>query len=97
MNIDRKCEPPMEHCVFNDVLWSDPHPEGAPGICINRRRGCGLYFGPDALGQFLDQHELDFLVRSHEGPDCIPIPEGVPCSRIVHNRCQLLLTSGDGR
>eukprot|EP00667_Euglena_gracilis_P014544 EG_transcript_15083 len=75
-SVDRHREPPDEQCTLNDVLWSDPHPEGGPGLSLNRRRGCGLFFGPDATAAFLDASGLRLLVRSHEGPDCIAMPEG---------------------
>eukprot|EP00668_Euglena_longa_P000457 GGOE01000579.1.p1 GENE.GGOE01000579.1~~GGOE01000579.1.p1 ORF type:complete len:306 (+),score=83.71 GGOE01000579.1:110-1027(+) len=74
--IDRHREPPLEECTLNDVLWSDPHPEGSLGLSLNRRRGCGLYFGPDTTAIFLDSSGLRLLVRSHEGPDCLPMPDG---------------------
>jgi serine/threonine-protein phosphatase 5 len=74
--VDRHREPPDQPCALNDVLWSDPDPVGSPGLGINRRRGCGLYFGPDVLQRFLDDHGLRYLVRSHEGPDCVVISKG---------------------
>ncbi|TMW50216.1 hypothetical protein DOY81_004717 [Sarcophaga bullata] len=47
-----------------DIMWSDPqHNEG----CLpNSLRGAGTYFGPDITKNFLEQHKLDYLVRSHE-------------------------------
>lgn len=45
-------------------MWSDPQPN--EGCVSNRLRGVGSYFGPDVTNTFLKQHELDYLVRSHE-------------------------------
>jgi diadenosine tetraphosphatase ApaH/serine/threonine PP2A family protein phosphatase len=47
-----------------DVLWSDP--QAADGCCPNTLRGAGTYFGPDITKDFLERHNLNLLVRSHE-------------------------------
>ncbi|OHS94311.1 Ser/Thr protein phosphatase [Tritrichomonas foetus] len=50
--------------VFADMVWSDPSSE-VKGYTPNGR-GCGYLFGSDALAKFLDENNLDILIRSHE-------------------------------
>lgn len=50
--------------VFTDLVWSDPDDE-IEGFCPSTR-GCGYMYGSDALLSFLDNNDLDLLVRSHE-------------------------------
>jgi serine/threonine-protein phosphatase 5 len=50
-----------------DVLWSDP--QSCEGITDNYLRGCATYFGPDITREFLRDHGLHLMIRSHEGPD----------------------------
>ncbi|XP_078250606.1 serine/threonine-protein phosphatase with EF-hands 2 [Pogona vitticeps] len=59
-----------------DVLWSDPIPQN--GCRVNDDRGGGCYFGPDVTEKFLQKHNLQFIIRSHECK-----PEGYD---ICHNR-----------
>ncbi|KAM7355408.1 retinal degeneration C isoform 2-T4 [Cochliomyia hominivorax] len=47
-----------------DIMWSDP--QHNDGCLPNSLRGAGTYFGPDVTRNFLEQHKLDYLVRSHE-------------------------------
>jgi serine/threonine-protein phosphatase 5 len=60
--IDRVREPPEEG-LMTELLWSDPSP-------LNGRqpskRGVGVTFGPDVAHRFLDDNNLDYLIRSHE-------------------------------
>jgi len=61
-NLDRVKEPP-DSGIMCELLWSDPiksngrHPS---------KRGVGLSFGPDVAHRFLDENNLELLVRSHE-------------------------------
>ncbi|XP_058980041.1 serine/threonine-protein phosphatase rdgC [Musca domestica] len=47
-----------------DIMWSDP--QHNDGCLPNSLRGAGTYFGPDVTRNFLEQHKLELLVRSHE-------------------------------
>jgi serine/threonine-protein phosphatase 5 len=60
--IDRFKEPPDEGLMC-ELLWSDPSP--LPGRTPSKR-GVGVAFGPDVTRKFLEQNNLDLLVRSHE-------------------------------
>ncbi|XP_057536294.1 serine/threonine-protein phosphatase 5 isoform X1 [Amaranthus tricolor] len=63
--IDRFCEPPEEGLMC-EVLWSDP--QHLPGRGPSKR-GVGLSFGPDVTERFLQDNNLDLVVRSHEVKD----------------------------
>jgi serine/threonine-protein phosphatase with EF-hand domain len=49
--------------LLEGILWSDPSPQ--PGIHPNSR-GCGVLFGPEITRDFLERHDLLYLIRSHE-------------------------------
>ena len=61
-------EDPPRVSIVSDLLWSDPGPDDI-GIKLNTDRGSGLVFGGDTLRDFLKQHRLTVLMRSHEGPN----------------------------
>jgi len=61
--INRVREPP-ENGPMCDLLWSDPV-EGANGRHPSKR-GVGVGFGPDVTKNFLEQNNLELVVRSHE-------------------------------
>ncbi|XP_047055681.1 serine/threonine-protein phosphatase 5-like [Lolium rigidum] len=63
--IDRFCEPPEEGLMC-EILWSDPQPQAGRGPS---KRGVGLSFGADVTKKFLDDNNLDLVVRSHEVKD----------------------------
>ncbi|KAL5582610.1 hypothetical protein UlMin_015052 [Ulmus minor] len=63
--IDRFCEPP-ETGLMCEILWSDPQPQLGRG---SSKRGVGLAFGPDVTKSFLQENNLDLIVRSHEVKD----------------------------
>ncbi|XP_073284032.1 serine/threonine-protein phosphatase 5-like isoform X1 [Primulina huaijiensis] len=63
--IDRFCEPPEEGLMC-ELLWSDPQPQLGRGPS---KRGVGLSFGPDVTKRFLQDNNLDLVVRSHEVKD----------------------------
>lgn len=63
--IDRFCEPPEEGLMC-ELLWSDPQPQLGRGPS---KRGVGLSFGADVTKRFLQENNLDLLVRSHEVKD----------------------------
>ncbi|XP_027134299.1 serine/threonine-protein phosphatase with EF-hands 2 isoform X2 [Larimichthys crocea] len=47
-----------------DLLWSDPMPQD--GCTPNEVRGGGCYWGPDITEDFLNKHNLQLIIRSHE-------------------------------
>ncbi|KAA8525026.1 hypothetical protein F0562_011336 [Nyssa sinensis] len=63
--IDRFCEPPEEGLMC-ELLWSDPQPQPGRGPS---KRGVGLSFGADVTKNFLQENNLDLVVRSHEVKD----------------------------
>ncbi|WOL14145.1 serine/threonine-protein phosphatase 5 [Canna indica] len=63
--IDRFCEPPEEGLMC-ELLWSDPQPQLGRGPS---KRGVGLSFGADVTKRFLEENNLDLVVRSHEVKD----------------------------
>ncbi|KAL3502844.1 hypothetical protein ACH5RR_037293 [Cinchona calisaya] len=63
--IDRFREPPEEGLMC-ELLWSDPQPQPGRGPS---KRGVGLSFGADVTKKFLQENNLDLVVRSHEVKD----------------------------
>jgi len=53
--------------LMQNVMWSDPQPD--EGVCPNEDRGCGVRYGPDVVRKFLADHNLRYLIRSHEPVD----------------------------
>ncbi|KAF8725573.1 hypothetical protein HU200_020107 [Digitaria exilis] len=64
-SIDRFCEPPEEGLMC-ELLWSDPQPQLGRGPS---KRGVALSFGADVTKKFLQDNNLDLIVRSHEVKD----------------------------
>mmetsp|Transcript_11281 Transcript_11281/g.19266 ORF Transcript_11281/g.19266 Transcript_11281/m.19266 type:complete len:575 (-) Transcript_11281:122-1846(-) len=59
--IDRHVEP--DSGLMAEMLWSDPQKENGIGPS---KRGIGVAHGPDVTKRFLDNNNLQLLVRSHE-------------------------------
>jgi len=49
--------------LVQGILWSDPTDE--MGLAMSDR-GAGYTFGPDITKDFLDRHDLKFIIRAHE-------------------------------
>ena len=60
--MDRYGQPP-ESGPLNDILWSDPMDE--PGFAPSPR-GVTRTFGPDVTERFLNNNNLELLIRSHQ-------------------------------
>lgn len=69
-----------ENDVIEDLTWSDPAISFGDTREPNFLRRAGTLFGPDVAKQWLDQHNLDMVVRSHqcvpEGAEVIPLGDG---------------------
>jgi serine/threonine-protein phosphatase 5 len=63
--IDRFREPPDEGLMC-ELLWSDPH--SGTGRAPSKR-GVGVAFGSDVTHRFLQENNLELVVRSHEVKD----------------------------
>ncbi|GBG69021.1 hypothetical protein CBR_g3721 [Chara braunii] len=46
-----------------ELLWSDPQPDNGRSPS---KRGVGVAFGPDVTSRFLQENNLELIVRSHE-------------------------------
>jgi len=61
-DLSRPCDVP-EVGLLCDLLWSDPAP--VQGWAENDR-GVSYIFGADVVTSFLEQHDLDLIVRAHQ-------------------------------
>ena len=50
--------------IFTDIIWSDP--DQTIEEFVPNDRGCGYFYGTVALDRFLNNNDIDLLVRSHE-------------------------------
>lgn len=62
-DLKRPCDVP-DMGLLCDVLWSDPAPN-VTGWAPNDR-GVSFVFGADVVANFLDEHDLDLIVRAHQ-------------------------------
>ena len=51
-----------------DLLWSDPDADISGWA--ESSRGVAYTFGADVVGQFLEEHDLDLIVRAHQVVEC---------------------------
>jgi len=64
----RKCHRPMElpdTGLVCDLLWADPS-EHTNGWTPNSTRGVSVCFGADVVKEFLENQDLDLVVRAHQ-------------------------------
>lgn len=67
----------MEELV-QGIMWSDPAAEDG---LVENERGAGVEFGPDITRDFLDRHNLKYIIRAHE-----PVEEGTKLDDIGDGR-----------
>ncbi|XP_067830990.1 serine/threonine-protein phosphatase 5 [Heptranchias perlo] len=60
--IERNRQPP-DSGPMCDLLWSDPQPQNGRSVS---KRGVSCQFGPDVTSRFLEENQLDYIIRSHE-------------------------------
>uniref|UniRef100_F7BJP0 Serine/threonine-protein phosphatase n=1 Tax=Ornithorhynchus anatinus TaxID=9258 RepID=F7BJP0_ORNAN len=60
--IERNRQPP-DSGPMCDLLWSDPQPQNGRSVS---KRGVSCQFGPDVTKSFLEENQLDYIIRSHE-------------------------------
>jgi serine/threonine-protein phosphatase 5 len=60
--INRNCPIPPDG-IMCDLLWADPQKAQGKGV---NKRGVSYTYGPDHTKRFLDENQLELLVRSHE-------------------------------
>lgn len=60
--IERNRQPP-DSGPMCDLLWSDPQPQNGRSVS---KRGVSCQFGPDVTKAFLEENQLDYIIRSHE-------------------------------
>lgn len=63
--LERRKTVPKEGLMC-DLLWSDPCDKTGRHFSS---RGLGINFGYDVTERFLDDNDLDYLIRSHEVKD----------------------------
>ncbi|OHS95739.1 Serine/threonine-protein phosphatase PP1-2 [Tritrichomonas foetus] len=82
----KKPEEILTQTVFSDILWSDPK-ENEEGFQANTR-GCGYFFNEKVLNTFLQNNNLQMIIRSHEEKEYgyeWAFPESRNCLTIFSN------------
>lgn len=74
--------------MFTDFVWSDPDKK-INGFKPNSR-GCGYFFGKDALDDFLKKNKLSMLIRSHQY-----FPDGSDWSFDGSKKCLTIFSAFD--
>lgn len=62
---ERPCDVP-DLGMISDLCWADPVHTISDGMYAESPRGAGRLFGPKAVEDFLDRHNLDLVVRAHQ-------------------------------
>ncbi|EGT45479.1 hypothetical protein CAEBREN_32030 [Caenorhabditis brenneri] len=62
---ERPCDVP-DVGMISDLCWADPVHDIPDGMYSESPRGAGRLFGPKAVEDFLDRHNLDLIVRAHQ-------------------------------
>jgi diadenosine tetraphosphatase ApaH/serine/threonine PP2A family protein phosphatase/Ca2+-binding EF-hand superfamily protein len=75
-----------EEAFLADILWSDPS-EDHMGV-IENPRGHGKSFGINVARNFLDRHNIKYLIRGHE-----PVERGLDELRVGHGHYVLTVFS----
>lgn len=85
---------PPEEGIMCDLLWSDPQPQRGRSPS---KRGVGIQFGPDITQAFLNNNNLDYVIRSHEvKPDGYEVAHGGKCITVFSapNYCDTMGNKG---
>ena len=90
---------------ISDLVWSDPHDTVAK--FAENHRGCGMFFGADAVKEFLTGVGLKLLVRAHQ---CVAdgfctfaqnigvtLFSSSEYCRLMHNKCGVMCVRPKGR
>ena len=70
--IDRQSEPPLDECLFNDLLWADPLKSSlalTTDEIANEDRYVSVKFGWPILKDLLKEKGLKAMIRAHQQKD----------------------------
>lgn len=91
---NRAPPPVMAMMVLENMLWSDPDPQGV-GVQACVHRGAGLTYGIDALDKWMEDSHLRYYIRSHE---CVQFGyQKVLCETVKDRSMYTVFSSADYR